>query len=261
MRILSFVCKGRKGISMKKVLILQHASVNPPGVFGNMLERYHIPYDVLQAAQDSLPADLTDYRALVILGGQERVADEPERPYMTQEKRLIAYALKHQLPFLGICFGCQLLASTLHAEVTRCSPSRLGFVPITLTEAGRRDPLYQGLPDQQQAVQWHDDLVSLPKGAELLAIANGEEVQAFRVDKNVYGILYHIELTKDMLHDWLFDPGSKEEFIKKSSLEHYQKTSREYESFYPRYHEQTSTLIENFLSLNQLLPQNAPTSG
>lgn len=238
---------------MKKVLALQHASVNPPGLLGNILARHDILCDVVPADQGQIPSDLADYQAVVIFGGQEHVYDEPSRPYITQEKRLIQQVMEQKLPFLGICFGCQQLAATLQAHVYHCSPSRLGFVPIELTKEGKKDPLFQGLPGYQQAFQWHDDLVNLPDGTPLLALANGGEVQAFRAGENAYGILYHIELTEEMLQNWLFDPSSKKEFIEKSSQENYQKAEQEYQKLYPLYREHASMLIENFLRISNLL--------
>lgn len=237
---------------MKRVLAIQHASVNPPGLLGDILTKHTIACDVIQAEEGKFPSDTTPYQAVVIFGGLEHVYDEPHLPHITQEKRLIQHVLEQKLPFLGICFGCQLLASLLQAKVYPCSPARLGFVRAELTQEGQKDPLYQGLPGYQQAFQWHDDLVDLPHRAQLLSVANEGEVQAFRVGENAYGILYHIELTEDMLQNWLLDPPSKQEFIEKSSLDNYQKTVQDYQQLYPSYHEHASRLIENFLRISGL---------
>jgi GMP synthase (glutamine-hydrolysing) len=238
---------------MKRVLAIQHASVNPPGLLGDILTKHDIACDVIQAEEGKLPSDTTPYHAVVIFGGLEHVYDEPYMPHIKQEKRLIQHALGQKLPFLGICFGCQLLASTLGANVYPTSPGRLGFVRAELTKDGQQDPFYQGLPGYQQAFQWHDDLIDLPERAQLLSVANGNEVQAFRAGESAYGVLYHIELTKEMLQNWLFDPSSKKEFIEKSSMENYQKTEQEYQELYPLYHEHASKLIENFLRISSLI--------
>jgi GMP synthase (glutamine-hydrolysing) len=238
---------------MSRVLTIQHASINPPGLLGDILDAHHISYDVLQAENEKIPSNLTGYHALVIFGGLEHVYDEPQKPHISQEKQLIQHALSHDIPFLGICFGCQLLASALGANVYPCSPARLGFLRILLTDAGRVDSLYQGLPDNQQAFQWHDDLFDLPDNAILLANNDQHEPQSFRYGKNAYGAIYHLELTSSMLQNWLEDPASQKEFISKAGKEDYKKTDQERDELYPIYREHTSHVINNFLRLSGLL--------
>lgn len=233
---------------MKKMLAVQHASVSPPGLLGNILEKHNIESEVVHAEQNEVPTDPTAYGAIIIFGGQEHVYDEPQPPHIAQEKQLIQSALDNNIPFLGICFGCQLLAATLGARVYPTSPARLGFVLIELTNAGRKDPLFQWLPGYQQAFQWHDDLFELPEGTQLLALTHEGEVQAFRAGKNAYGVLYHIELTEEMLHNWLFEASSKKEFIEKTTPDHYREAVAQ-KGLYPLYHEHASIVIENFLQI------------
>ncbi|GLV56776.1 GMP synthase [Dictyobacter sp. S3.2.2.5] len=237
----------------KKLLTIQHASVNPPGLLGDILTKHDLDYDVVHAEGEEMPTDAAGYDATIIFGGLEHVYDELKQPFITREKRLVASVLERKLPFLGICFGCQLLASALGAEVYKCTPS-LGFVRIDLTEDGQRDPFYHGFADYQQAFQWHDDDFDLPAGAVLLATAHGRESQAFRWGENAYGVLYHIELTAAMLQNWLEDPDSRKEFIERTGIETYNKTDREYDQLYPAYHDHASKVIENFLRLARLIP-------
>jgi GMP synthase (glutamine-hydrolysing) len=103
------------------------------------------------------------------------------------------------VPLLGICFGHQILASALGGRVTVNPLGReFAIAAIRLTDAGRADPLFEGLGDVFQASQGHYDTVAeLPPGATLLA-ENGYGVQGFALD-NVRGIQFHPEITPSTL--------------------------------------------------------------
>ena len=48
--------------------------------------------------------------AIIILGGRADVYNEKDYPWLVPEKELIKNALYHDIPLLGICLGCQLIA-------------------------------------------------------------------------------------------------------------------------------------------------------
>jgi len=50
---------------------------------------------------------------------------------------------------------------------------------------------------------WHGDTFHLPHGAVLLASSKLYKHQAFRFGNNAYGFQFHIEVTKEMIHEWL----------------------------------------------------------
>lgn len=96
------------------------------------------------------------------------------------------------------CFGFQGLAVALGGEVVRDDDRQeLGSFPITLTEAGKRDPLLGVLPERFFAQEGHHDHVTrLPPGVTLLATGQLSENQAFVVDgAPFYASQFHPELT------------------------------------------------------------------
>jgi GMP synthase (glutamine-hydrolysing) len=69
---------------------------------------------------------------------------------------------------------------------------------VTLTEQGRRDPLFADLPDVFDAYGGHKEGASaLPPDIECLAYSADCPVQAFRVGDNVYATQFHPELDAD----------------------------------------------------------------
>ena len=153
---------------MQKVLILQHMQENPKGFVGNLLDEYHITHEVIDVEKEALP-DPTNYTAIIAFGGDQHVYDEHLYPYFTAEKVLLQQIIKQNIPFLGICLGGQLLAAALGGQVKLHTMTELGFFDVQLTEEGKRDPLFAGMPGYQKVFHWHEDTFDFPAAAVLLA--------------------------------------------------------------------------------------------
>ena len=128
-----------------RVLVLQHHPLDGPGYLGAALQRHGATLDVVRLdLGESLP-DVGGYDALLVMGGEMNVYQELEYPWLVAEHHLLQRALAAEIPVLGICLGGQLLAKALGAPVRLGAAPEVGIVPITLTSAGRRDPLFAGL--------------------------------------------------------------------------------------------------------------------
>ena len=98
-------------------------------------------------------------------------------------------------PFLGACYGVGALGRHQGASLGREYAEPVGTVRVTLTEAGRQDPLLAGMPAEFDAFTGHKEAVSkLPGHAVLLASSATCPVQVFRVGANVYATQFHPEL-------------------------------------------------------------------
>jgi GMP synthase-like glutamine amidotransferase len=127
--------------------------------------------------------------------------DDAALPWLTEEKALIAEAVEAGTPFWGVCLGVQLLAASLGARVYPGAAPEVGILPVTLTEDGRRDPVFGALPDELPTLQWHGDTFDLPAGAVRLAGSPAYPNQAFRAHR-AYGVQFHLEVSPDLAREW-----------------------------------------------------------
>jgi len=205
-----------------RLLIIQPDTSDPLGPLGDWLTEAGAELDVRLQPQDGLPADLDGYQGVVCLGGGMGAEDDAEHPWLADVRRLLAKAASQRRPTLGICLGAQLLAVATggRVEVGRDGPE-VGPQLVAKKDAAWTDPLFAELPLMQDVVQFHTDAITrLPPGAELLASAPHYANQAFRLNRCVYGIQFHIETTPAVVESWAAeDPGSAE-FARPGSLEH-----------------------------------------
>jgi GMP synthase (glutamine-hydrolysing) len=88
-----------------------------------------------------------------------------------------------------------LLADHLGAEVSKARYGEpVGAAPARLTEAGRADPLLQGMPDAFDVLVGHKEAAqAVPEGAALLVEGEACPVQMIRAGANVYATQFHPE--------------------------------------------------------------------
>ena len=183
------------------VLVLQHIACEPPGVFEDvLLERGATLQRVELDEGEPLP-DWRNFDSIVAMGGPMSANDDAELPWLMDEKRLIADAVRAGTPYWGVCLGVQLLAASLGARVYPGREPEVGLLPISLTGEARSDPVFGEATHELVTLQWHGDTFDLPEGAVRLASSPAYENQAFRFDR-AYGVQFHLEVSAEMAREW-----------------------------------------------------------
>ncbi len=150
--------------------------------------------------------DLTDWSG-VILGGGPFQASDPEETKSTAQRRveaelagLLDDVVDRDFPFLGCCYGIGTLGRHQGAVVDRTYGEPIGGIQVTVTEAGRADPLFADTDAEFGAYVGHKEAIrSLPAHAVPLASSAACPVQAFRVGTRVNATQFHPELDLDGL--------------------------------------------------------------
>jgi GMP synthase (glutamine-hydrolysing) len=146
-----------------------------------------------------------------LLGGPMNVDEVEKYPFLAAEVPWIQESLTRGVPLLGICLGAQLLAKACGAKVYSQGIKEIGWYPLELTPAAEADPLWKGCGPCLTVFQWHGDTFDLPPGAVLLAQSPQCVHQAFRIRQSAYGLQFHLEMTREMIDDWLNNPDNSDE--------------------------------------------------
>jgi len=188
---------------MRPVLVLRHGDEIPVGLLGDSLRTAGVPWDEVMLHADEPIPELSDFSALVVLGGVMSAFDDERYPWLVDERRAIGAAHAADMPMLGICLGSQLFAAMLGARAyTAPSGPEIGYLAPSLTPEGRSDSVLRHF--DVPAVVFHQDTWDLPPGASLLAESD-RFPHAFRLGAAV-GIQAHPEADASILGRWLEIP-------------------------------------------------------
>ena len=184
-----------------KILLIQNHSSESFGHIETFLTRNDFNFDVFKAYENVTYPPLRNYSHIMIGGSPYSINDIHSIHFLEQEYRYIEKAIKLELPMFGLCFGAQLIANILGAQVQKNSLLEIGDSEICLTEAGISDPYFKDFPDKFHAFQWHGETFDIPKGAELLARGKFCSNQAYRY-KNILAVQFHLEVDHFLISKW-----------------------------------------------------------
>jgi GMP synthase (glutamine-hydrolysing) len=125
--------------------------------------------------------------ALILSGG-------PESTLVEGAPEMDPAILESGVPILGICYGMQLLAREIGAELVKLDQAEYG--PATLLISNRDTPLLDGVPEESRVWMSHgDSVVTLPHGYRALASTARCHVAAMgNPKKKIYGVQFHPEV-------------------------------------------------------------------
>lgn len=142
---------------------------------------------------------------IIFTGGPNSVYDESS-PHISKE------IFELNIPILGICYGCQLMAYTLGGEVSSCTKSEYGKIEISLAESAAESPLFTDVPEKSIVWMSHTDYVSrLPEEFEVTAMSEDCPAAAFECrEKKLCAVQFHPEVThseygKNILRNFLYN--------------------------------------------------------
>lgn len=208
------------------ILSIQNTEIETLGNFKELFESDGYTIETIHVKKDEIPKDLDKYAGIVILGGYMSVYEY--LPYLNDELVLTNNANHLQVPLLGICLGSQLIAEALGGRVYKGKQKEIGWFDVVINNEGKND-IFKGISNNIIRVfQWHGDTFVLPSSAVLLASSNLYP-QAFRLGNSI-GILFHLEVTSLMIHDWMENYGSEMEEVGISSDDILDGKNSEFES-------------------------------
>ncbi|MCX8640599.1 type 1 glutamine amidotransferase [Gilliamella sp. B3172] len=180
-----------------------HEDFEAPGAYEQWakMHQHTISYSRVYLGQP-LPDKIDKIDMLIIMGGpQSPATTKKECPHFDSlaEQTVISTAIKLQKIVIGVCLGSQLIGEALGAHFEHSPEKEIGKFPITLTEAGKRNPLFSHFGDCLAVGHWHNDMPGLTQDAKIIAYSEGCPRQIIAYGKLVYGFQCHMELTHEVV--------------------------------------------------------------
>lgn len=152
-----------------------------------------LPVEVIDAWKEPAYPHPAECLGVIVTGSHAMVTEN--LPWSLAIERWIPLIVEAGIPFLGICYGHQLLGRAMGGEVGYHPLGReLGTVEIRLEPQAVGEPLFTGVPRIFPGHSAHSQTVlRLPPGAVLLASGDYEPHHSFRIGKAAWGVQFHPE--------------------------------------------------------------------
>lgn len=186
------------------------------------------PVEICHVAGGEALPDPAEPRAVVVTGSSALVTDRAA--WSERTGRWMVEVVRRGTPTLAICYGHQLLADALGGEVgPNVNGREMGAIDVELTDEGRAEPIFEGLPEMLRVSSSHRECVRrLPPGARRLATNGSELNQAYAVGERTWAVQFHPEWDHEVIRAYVearveilrgegFDPDALLERIGPSS--------------------------------------------
>ncbi len=186
---------------MARLLLISHEPEAAPAIVGRILqEAGHDIHTHVVLADASSPnvnfPDINTFDAVFAFGSFANAYDERHRPWVEAEINLIRRSLDDDVPYLGICFGGQLLAESVGGWIERAPQGSEEIGLVSIGSDADRLPIPAG-----PWFTWHEDRMVLPEDIEVLARTDNA-VQLFRKNRAV-GTQFHPEADVATVAGWI----------------------------------------------------------
>jgi GMP synthase (glutamine-hydrolysing) len=185
-----------------RVLHVVNQRGGPAGVFLPVLRSRGFAIDDIEPDARELPRTLEGYDAMLLTGGSANTHETERYPWIPHEVALVREALERGVPTFGLCLGAQMLTLAVGGTVYASTPPEVGWLDVEASAEAARDPVLAALPPRFLAFQWHYYACELPPAVAVLARSQAA-AQAFRLGDAAWGTQFHIEVTREILLDWL----------------------------------------------------------
>ncbi|HEY7440654.1 MAG TPA: type 1 glutamine amidotransferase [Acidimicrobiia bacterium] len=185
----------------------RHIAGDYPELFATLLRGHAVELVPYQIDEGSFPESVDECDAWLCSPSADSTFDA--LPWRADAEALLREIVARERPFVGICFGHQLMAQALGAEVSR---SDLGWqLGVQDYDVLRRVP---SVPDRLVTplaliASHRDQVQSVPDGAALMARTEGCPIAGLAIGERAWTLQPHPEFTAALAGDILAGRGAR----------------------------------------------------
>ncbi len=185
---------------MKKFLFLQNGTKEyPVSRVDRRFTDAGFQIDYYWVYNNEFPKKVDGYAGAFISGSPHGAYEDI--PWIHKEHLIVEELAKNRVPTLGVCFGCQILASALcgREQVFRRNNCEVGYKWLNVHHPKKVDPLLENIGNRVYMFIWHNDEVRHDHpDMRILASSDLCPNQIWRYrDLPIWGIQGHPELTRE----------------------------------------------------------------
>ena len=149
-----------------------------------------------------------------------------------KKKKIKEFVVTLKKPYLGFCFGCQLLGEAVGGNVVKSNRSEIGIMDVNFSAEKKNDSLFSSFPNKIKSLQWHSyEVNNLQSNKDVVILASSPitKYQIFKYQNHAYGIQFHIEIKDTTVNEWGCVPEYKsalEKQLGEGALEKFDKEAK-----------------------------------
>jgi GMP synthase (glutamine-hydrolysing) len=183
-------------MSAKRALIIRHVPCEGVAGYREPIEAAGYEVDRIDVSDPAFSSlDLCRPDLLIMMGGPMGVYEQERYPWIKCQLQRLSKRLEADRPTLGVCFGAQMIAAAMGAEVYAGPIKEVGFHSVNVHAAALGSPLRHIV--DVPVLHWHGDTFTLPDNVELLASSHVYDHQAFSRGRNLLALQFHAEMGLD----------------------------------------------------------------
>ncbi len=226
----------------RTALVFRHMSDDTGGCFPHLLRERGFDVSFLDWHNGQTPDRLSGVDLVVVLGGAQQVWEEDEHPWLATEKTVIRdWVETRAKPYIGLCLGHQLLATSLGGEVGHSGTSEVGVCSVAFDETAP-------VKGRRSVTQWHSaEVKRAPDAARVHGSSDLCDIQMMTIGNHAYSTQFHHEWDVTTVRDWA--PSWQTEMNKTvRSDDAYTNFVGHVEDAQPRLTSLTQTLFDRFMT-------------
>jgi GMP synthase-like glutamine amidotransferase len=187
---------------LRPVAVFRFSDTEGPGHFATFLEARGVPWELVKLDEGApVPASSEPYAGLAFMGGPMSANDE--LAWTQPVLALMRDAVARGVPVIGHCLGGQMLSRALGGEVKRNPVKEIGWNPVQVVDSPAARAWFGDNLREFDTFQWHGETFSIPPRGERILTGPHCANQAYVVDDIHLGLQCHVEMTPQMIADWI----------------------------------------------------------